>query len=241
MGVTRPLAIEAMATTEDEFEGRDGQGLQPVESGKKPEDARAEAEAKYFKMIFGVVPVIQLVLASATYAAMYYMLGFSQTLDSKFAFLRAHDLGWIYLAVAIIAFGRARLVINANANRAGARVDRPDQHVFRTMDSKAAADAPYVLMANTGDAGRFNRAQRGVFNTDESMPAFLVNTVLAGAVFGPVVVLVALAAVYGRVKFGLGYTEGVKGRLGGFLPAMVAEGLMAGLTLFIGLKTVFMP
>merc|ERR1712028_293779 len=86
--------VEMATAEEDEFKNRDTQGLQPLD-GKKAEEARSAAEAKYFKMIFGVVPLLQLGLASATYAVSYYLLGYSQGLDSKFAFLRMHDLGWI--------------------------------------------------------------------------------------------------------------------------------------------------
>ena len=55
------------------------------------------------------------------------------------------------------------------AERAGARVDRPDQHVYKIMSPEAKASSPYVLMSNTGWTGRFNRAQRGAFNTDGKM------------------------------------------------------------------------
>ena len=63
-------------------------------------------------------------------------------------------------------------------------------------------------MTNTGAAGRFNRAQRGAFNTDEAMPLFLANMMLSGAVFGPAVLPLVLLSCYGRIKFALLYTEG---------------------------------
>merc|ERR1712023_187063 len=100
---------------------------------------------------------------------------------------------------------RMVLVINANGARAPARVDRPDQHVYKIMDKDGPnKDTPYVMMANTGPQGRFNRAQRGVFNTDESMPLYIANSILAGAVFGPFVVLLNILVAYGRITFGLG-------------------------------------
>ena len=67
--------------------------------------------------------------------------------------------------------------------RAPARVDRPDQHIYKIMASDGSLkDAPNVLMATTGAAGRFNRAQRAVFNMDETLPLVLANTFLAGAI-----------------------------------------------------------
>lgn len=224
---------------EDEFKNRDAQGLMP-RKGDDPadEDKFAKEQTKYMKMLFGVVPIVQCVLAVSTYFVCSRLLGMKDALDTKFAFLHNHDLGYVYLAVLLIAHGRARMVVNANSTRAAARLDRPDQQVYKVMDPKGEKDAPYVLMANTGWAGKFNRAQRGVFNTDEAMPMVLVNTVLAGCIFGPVVLFITLIGVLGRVKFALGYTEGAGSRLGGFLPAMIAENWASGLVLLSGVKAV---
>mmetsp|Transcript_1268 Transcript_1268/g.1359 ORF Transcript_1268/g.1359 Transcript_1268/m.1359 type:complete len:110 (+) Transcript_1268:160-489(+) len=100
-------------------------------------------------------------------------------------------------------------------------------------------DAPYVLMANTGAAGRFNRVQRAVFNTDESLPGLLINTVLASAVFGPVILLPLLLYVYGRVSFAVKYKNSLKARGAGFLPSMIGEKWMEGLILFSAIKGLF--
>jgi hypothetical protein len=162
----------------------------------------------------------------------------SVRVDAKLAFLSQHDLGYVYLAVYLTGLARARIMVNSNVQRAGARVDRPDQHVYKVMDPKAADEAPLVLMANTGWAGRFNRAQRGAFNTDESLPIFLMSLVLAGAIFGPAILVVALLAGYGRVTFALKYTEDSSKRGAGLLPAFVAEAWASGLVLFVALVTI---
>eukprot|EP01046_Picozoa_sp_COSAG06_P005450 COSAG06_NODE_244_length_19215_cov_20.256853_3_plen_168_part_00 len=145
------------------------------------------------------------------------------------------------LCIYIICLGRNRIMANSNAVRAGARLDRPDQHIYKIMDAKASKDAPFVLMANTGWAGKFNRAQRGAFNTDESIPAFLVNTLLTAAVFGPAVVCITLLAVYGRVTFALKYTEASDKRGAGFLPALIGEQWTAGLVIFTAIKAIAGP
>jgi len=185
-----------------------------------------------------VVTVIGSLLATVTYLVLYYAVGYKQTLDTKFAFMQAYDLGYVYLAIYMIVLARFRLTLNANVMRAVARVDRPCQHIYKTMDPTAKADAPLVLMANTGWAGKFNRAQRAVFNTDEAMPLFLASTVLAGAVFGPVIVGVVGLEVYGRIKFALLYTEDQSKRGAGFLPAMVGEQWANGLVLFAAVKSI---
>jgi len=125
-------------------------------------------------------------------------------------------------------------MVNANATRAGAQVDRPDQHVYEVADAKASK----VSMASEGAAGKFNRAQRGAFNTDEALPAVLVSTCLAAAVFGPVVVGIVALIVYGRIKFAVLYTESSAKRGAGFMPAVIGENWMHGLVLFTALKAI---
>lgn len=226
-------------TEEDqEFIDRDHQGLRKVKKDAPQDDARAtqKAQAMYMSMFFVKIPMVQLVLSVGTYLLLAYVLGQKELLNAKFEFLHAWDLGWVYLALWIIAQTRFRLGVNANAARAGARLDRPDQHIYKVMDPTAKKDAPYVLMANTGAAGRFNRAQRGVFNTDEGMPLFAVNTMLAGGVFGPLVIAPCLLSAYGRIKFGLGYTEDKNKRGAGFFPAIIGECWMGGLVFFIAIK-----
>merc|ERR1711959_119683 len=168
-----------------------------------------------------MMPAVGQVLAWGYYWVHAYLLGGKAAFDTKLAFIQRYDLGWVFLSVWVISMARARLIVNANAQRAGARVDRPDQHAYKIMDSKAKEDAPLVLMANTGPLGRFNRAQRGVFNTDESMPLYVANTILAGAVFGPVVVMLNCLVAFGRVNFALGYTKSNAERMGGIMPAFI--------------------
>ena len=104
------------------------------------------------------------------------------------------------------------------------------------MDPKAPANAPYVLMVNTGAAGRFNRAQRAAFNMDEGLPLFISSLVLAGLCFGPVAMLPALFSFFGRIKFANDYKEDLERRGAGFLPAILATHVSAGMVLIAAVK-----
>merc|ERR1712232_1384056 len=105
------------------------------------------------------------------------LLGQQSMYDKKFKLINDYQLGYVFLAVWMLAITRAVQVCIATGSRAPALVDRPDQHVYKVMAASGSLkDAPYVMMANTGAQGRFNRAQRGVFNTDETMPMTLANT-----------------------------------------------------------------
>lgn len=223
---------------EDEFANRDASGLQP-----EKEDAATEASEmkKYSIMLLLVVPLLGQVFAWSTYFAVTKLSPTQKdVLDKKFAFIQEHDLGYVFLAVWISTLARGMLVVNANAARAGARVDRPDQHVYKIMAASGPLkDAPYVLMAGTGPQGRFNRAHRGMFNTDEALPLYLASLLLVGPVFGPVVPCLALLWGVGRITFGFKYKESSKARGAGFLPAVIAEGWLGGLVLLCAIKGLF--
>lgn len=222
---------------EDEFDGRDASGLEPNTEKTPTEEAET---AKYAKMLLVVVPLIGQTLAWSTYFVAAYLAGQKEIYASKFAFISEHQLGYVFLAVWIIGMARSVNVVNANGARGPARVGRPDQHAYKIMAcSGPLKDAPYVMMAGTGPQGRFNRAQRGVFNGDEAMPLMLAWTVLAGSALGPVVLVPVLLASYGRITFGKKYKESLKGRSAGFLPAMVGERWVEGLVLLCAIKGIF--
>lgn len=44
-----------------------------------------------------------------------------------------YQLSYIFLAVWLVGYTRTSLSLLANAARAGARLDRPDQHVYKIM------------------------------------------------------------------------------------------------------------
>merc|ERR1719240_84439 len=112
-------------------------------------------------MLFGIVPLAQILFGAGTYIALK-ACGATATIDAKFAFMTTWDLGYPLLATFIIGMGRQRIMVNANAARAGARVDRPDQHVYKIMDKNQVLGQPpeklpFVMMANTGWQGKWNR------------------------------------------------------------------------------------
>jgi len=232
------LAMSAQTILEEnEFTGRDPTGLQELTDQTPSEEKET---TKYMKMLLIMIPVIGQVLAWSTYFGCAKLLGQQELYDKKFAFLRENQLGYVFLAVWIVSMTRATVVCLANGARGPARVDRPDQHVYKIMAADGSLkDAPFVMMVNTGPQGRFNRAQRGVFNLDESLPLVLVNVLLAGSVFGPVVACLCLLIAYGRVIFAAKYRNAAKERGAGFGLTMIGEKWIEGLVLLSAIMSVF--
>jgi hypothetical protein len=222
---------------EDDYLNRDAMGLQVKQQRTCVE---AEERLHYFKLYATLMTNVFPLLVWLTYT---YLLptvfgSVRVDVDRKLGMIVEYQLGYVYLTWYIIFLTRYYLAINANGARASAKIDRPDQYIFEIKAKEGAlAQAPYVLMADTGTAGRFNRAQRAAANTDEYLPAFLTGSLLVACVFGPVMVVLAGLYMYGRVSYGNRYKANKAERLAGYIPQLLAEQTVAAFVGFIAVKT----
>eukprot|EP00808_Paulinella_micropora_P007897 g59421.t1 len=212
---------------EDEFSGRDAMGLM-----EKVEKGEEETRRFYFKMVGVLNFLFAPVICWVTYGLTKMIDKQKELYESKFNFIHDNQLGYVFIAWYAIYLARTYVSINANGARAAARVDRPDQHIYKVMAASGVhSGMPFVLMANSGPEGRFNRAQRALYNMEETIAFFLTGVILAGAVFPFPVLGCVVLACYGRIKFANLYKESLKKRGAGFLPAIIGEVLVAG---FVG-------
>lgn len=223
---------------EDDLKGRDSKGLRPAGDIKRPLDESAE-RIHYFKLyaqiIGGVAPFLSWLIYNAV---QFFSPSLFKVAEERITFITTHQLYWLYFSWYGIFLTRTYMSINANGARLPARVDRPDQHAYKIMSkSKPFADAPYILMDNSGAVGRFNRAQRAASHMDEFLSLFLTASLMGGVVFGPISFLLVLLYSYARVRYANSYTEHKEARLKGLVMLITAEQVAAGLILFIAIKS----
>ena len=237
---------ETMASTssdEEEFVNRDSMGLVPESKRKKVLYGKNEAEARtsYFRMLAAMMFVSSPLLATLVHSGVCHLSpSHAATLEHKLDFIRQNDLGYVFLAWFVVNAARSYASVNAMGARAPAGVDRPDQHVYKIMAASGPlANAPYVLMATTGSAGRFNRAQRVCSNMDESMPLFLTGLLLQGAVYGPIAAAIAILYMFASARFANDYKNAAKARFSGFRLMKMTNGLSSGFILMTAIKTLF--
>jgi len=222
---------------EDDYLNRDSMGLQVKQQRTCVE---ADERLHYFKLYATLMTSVfpMLVWLIYTYILPTVFGAVRIDADRKLAIIVDYQLGFVYLSWYIIFLTRYYLAINANGARASAKIDRPDQYIYEIKAKEGAlAQAPYVLMADTGTAGRFNRAQRAAANTDEYLPMFVTGALLVACVFGPVMVVLAGLYMYGRVSYGNRYKANKNERLAGYVPQLVAEQTVAAFMGFIAVKT----
>ena len=211
---------------------RDALGLEIPGAKSMNED---QARSKYFKLYGGLLFVYAPVLAfGLMYAARWKFSRMAGIADEHLQILADHDLGWLYAAWNIMYLARCYHNINSNGTRAGARVGRPDQHVYKIYsasvgDKKKSDDATapqYVFLENDGTVGKFNRAQRAAFHMDESGAFVVTSMLLAGFVMPKLVYILSACYFLGRVEFANAYTESLQGRLSKMILYVFPEHIM---------------
>ena len=127
----------------DEFDQRDGLGLSREDALLAP--AAAEADKRwYYTVMYAKLLVLQCpVMAIMLYVAVAQIYD----VEARLALARQQDLGWAFLAWYVCYLARQSVAVNAAACRAGARVPRPDQHVYRIAHPDFN-EKPFILMAN---------------------------------------------------------------------------------------------
>jgi hypothetical protein len=149
------------------------------------------------------------------------------------------DWGLIYFGFWILNLASMVMNINSGRFRYESDVGPPDQQVFKVVgkDLYNKGEGDYVrLIDDNSNLGKFNRAQRAVFNYYEYLPGIFASAYCAGSVFPfPTFVLLCGIAVF-RVIFSLGYASTAKGRTVGFVGSMQFQNALDGLHLFGSLK-----
>lgn len=212
-----------------------GPSFLPKEKARSEESERARYVGVFTKLLLLQGPFIAW--------SLYFITKFVSSeaslrrMETKFELLREYELYYVYWAMFMIVLVRLVLNVNANGARAPTRLNRPDQHIYQVVGKP-----DLVLMANEGEAGRFNRAQRGLFNMDEGAPLMGINTLLVSFVFGPLVCFFLVPVyAYGRIKFAHDYKKDSSSRTGAFLYCMIGEHGMAALLLLIAIKSTLGP
>mmetsp|Transcript_105207 Transcript_105207/g.327998 ORF Transcript_105207/g.327998 Transcript_105207/m.327998 type:complete len:220 (+) Transcript_105207:59-718(+) len=167
-----------------------------------------------------------------------YVFGAQAKYDRQIDALAAGGLGWIYLSVVAIKVVALCININLGLSRKAAKVNVPDQQVYKVYVPESQSQLGYVMMETEGVLGTFNRAQRAYQNFLEQLPIFLVVMLLAGYAFAFPAFICAL--IYGsfRVIAAVGYTKRPKGRMAGNILGMISQEVLQGFLLIAGIKAI---
>eukprot|EP00667_Euglena_gracilis_P020257 EG_transcript_21897 len=211
--------------------GRDASGL-PL---------RADA-ADFPQPLAGFYLVMNLATLGLGQAAAWpiYLAFSSNRVEAKFSLLAEYQLGWLFLVPFLLRSTLTVLNTIAGVWRKEAKVNPPDQHVYKVFTAAGIAPLPYVLMAEEGALGCFNRAQRAAQNYVEYLPGMVGYVLLAGFVF-PLPVFVCTAVyVSARMMMASQYIQVSKSRMRGFVLSNASVTVVEGLLLLTAGKVLLL-
>lgn len=93
-----------------------------------------------------------------------------------------------------------------------------------------------VVLANEGDEGLYNRANRSLYHFTENSMGIAIGITLNSYVFPLPTFIITCIFVIGRIVYQVGYTTGYGKHAIGFVIASLCENTLKGLLLIIGFK-----
>lgn len=208
-----------------------------------PQLDRAEKDAAYngaLKMLVGFPIVGSLVGFGLAYAICAYSAD-AAALDGKIAALAKAGGHWSFLSGYV--FHRAvgwlnmyPMVYKAQVMRAKSGNLRANMLVYELVGQGAPQNK--VVLAEGGELGRYNRANRSLHHFVEGSLPVVLSILLASAVLPAQVFALTCTFCLGRIGHQIGYSsvKGYGAHALGFLAAMLSSEALGGLLLLVGLK-----
>mmetsp|Transcript_62170 Transcript_62170/g.98147 ORF Transcript_62170/g.98147 Transcript_62170/m.98147 type:complete len:222 (-) Transcript_62170:62-727(-) len=171
-----------------------------------------------------------------------YRFGATAKYDAKIDILAKQDLGWVYLGFAATKFTHLAINTNLGMRRKEARINVPDQQVYKvhlgTQAKSMKLELGYVLMEQDGVLGAFNRAQRALQLYLENLPHFLASFFVAGYVFPFPTFVTGMCIACSRTAGAIGYTTDPNGRMAGGMFSSLMTTVLEGFIVLAGAKAV---
>lgn len=157
------------------------------------------------------------------------------SVTERMAIVESYGLGPLYLALVLLHLAYHTAAAQLGTVFRPTQIEMPDKKVYRILDGGPGVSGALVLTQDGGSFSQFARAQQAAVALEESMPLFVANVAASGFVL-PWAAMV-LSAIFGISRASSSAFCAVVGGWcrGSNLMAGFAEGMAAGVCLFVGL------
>mmetsp|Transcript_68193 Transcript_68193/g.158252 ORF Transcript_68193/g.158252 Transcript_68193/m.158252 type:complete len:219 (-) Transcript_68193:81-737(-) len=189
-----------------------------------PESAKAKGSLSF---TLGLMVVPRIITGCIAFAI--YELGNRMLYDDNIHHVADMQRHWLYAGAGIMSLmvswlniwplmAKSQIMLRNSGNL------RANMTILRVNVAEDATELPYVVMEERGAIGRYNRANRSLFNFNEGIAGTIINIVLVGHVFPfPAFVLTTILA-FARIIHQVGYSKGGYGKHApGFITSMLAS------------------
>jgi hypothetical protein len=218
----------------------------PAEAGEKKSSSSAalsppEPDAKaprIHAMYFFLEVTTQILFATLTWAALAYTGEIGKFSRSRVKTLAERSVGPVLISLWFFRVASIFFNSNISMQRFYTGCKAPNQHIYKVMGG--SANGSIVLMDEEGINGAFNRAQRGLQNTVESGPLFLVCWLFVVFVFPWTASAIMIVYALARLSFAFGYTSTVSSRGAGLIISSLCNEAVVGIVLWLGARASYL-